>query len=425
MAAEAGRHFPHGVPLHWMRDWATPFPLFIREASCATLTCVDGHRYVDFCLGDGGALFGHSPTAVAHAIAREATRGLATMLPSQLCPEAGAALAELFGLPWWQLTLTATDANRAVLRYARAITGRRKVLVFNHCYHGTVDETLVVAHTGTQAGARPGLIGSVFDVRDTVVVEFNDPTALAAALGAGDVACVLAEPVMTNAGMVLPQPGFLEALRAACTRFGSLLIVDETHTLAAGRGGYARNAGIAADFLVCGKAVAGGVPCGVFGFTEAVAQRMCEHDDQRGTGHSGLGTTLSANPLSLAALLTCVREVMTPAAYEHMEQLAGDLANRLSAAFSARALPWHVARVGARLEFGRGSAPINGTQALAQADREVERAIHLYLLNRGFVLTPFHNMMLISPVTTRTQTDGFMKTFEDCLQELRDCLGPR
>ena len=345
------------------------------------------------------------------------------MLPAQNCADAAAALSNMFGLPWWQLTLTATDANRAVLRHARAITARRKVLVFNHCYHGTVDEALVVAGEGLRARPRPGLIGSVFDTRDTVVVEFNDVAALDAALSGQDVACVLAEPVMTNAGMVLPQPGFLEALRAACTRRGTLLVIDETHTLSAARGGYARNAGIDADFLVCGKAVAGGVPCGVFGFSEQVAARIRDYDRDREAGHSGLGTTLAANPLSLAALQACLRDVMTPAAYQHMELLAGDLVKRIGAAFTGRALPWHVSRVGARLEFGRGPPPLNGSQSLAQAAPEVEQALHLYLLNRGFLLTPFHNMMLICPATTRTQTDGFMKVFEEALQVFQDCLG--
>jgi glutamate-1-semialdehyde 2,1-aminomutase len=363
----------------WMRDWATPFPLFIREASCATLTDVDGHRYVDFCLGDSGAMFGHSPAPVAQAIARQASRGLTTMLPCDQSADAAAALADLFGLPWWQLTLTAADANRAVLRHARAITARSKVLVFN---------------------------GSHFDVNDTVSVEFNDVVDLEAALAAGDVACVLTEPVMTHAGLVLPQPGFLEAVRAACTRHGTLLIIDETHTLSAARGGYARNAGIDPDFLVCGNAVAGGVPCGLYGFSGPLADRIREYDRD---------TTLSANPLSLAALLACLREVMTPAAYQHMDHLAGELAKRIGAVFSARGLPWHVARVGARVQFGRGPPPVHGSQSVAQADPALEPALHLYLLNRGFVLTPFHNMMLIAPVTTRTQIDGFMKVFEEGL----------
>jgi glutamate-1-semialdehyde 2,1-aminomutase len=424
LATRAGKHYAHGVPMHWMRDWDTPFPLFVCDAVGATLTCVDGLRYVDLCLGDTGAMFGHSPPPVARAIARQAAHGLATMLPSDQAVDAAAALSEVFGLPWWQITLTATDANRAVLRHARAITGRRRVLVFNHCYHGTVDEALVVAAPeAPRARPRPGLIGSPFDVSDTLVVEFNDVAALAEALSRNDVACVLAEPVMTNAGMVLPQPGFLQALRAACTRFGSLLVIDETHTLSSARGGYARQTGIAADFLVCGKAVAGGVPCAVFGFTDSAAARMREFDRQRDAGHSGLGTTLSANPLSIVALLACVREVMTAAAYQHMDELAGELARQMTAAFTVHELPWHVSRVGGRLEFGRGAPPRNGSESLARADSELNSALHLYLLNRGFILTPFHNMMLVSPATTRTQVDGFMKVFEGCLQEFRSCMG--
>jgi glutamate-1-semialdehyde 2,1-aminomutase len=343
------------------------------------LTDVDGHRYVDFCLGEGAALFGHSPAPIAQAIARQASRGLATLLPSDSSVDAAAALSDLFGLPWWRLTLSASDANRAVLRHARAITARRKVLVFN---------------------------GSHFDVKDTVEVEFNDALALEAALAVGDVACVLTEPVMTHAGLVLPQAGFLEAVRAACTRHGTLLIIDETHTLCAARGGYARHAGIDPDFLVCGNAVAGGVPCGLYGVSDPLAARIREQDRD---------TPLSANPLSLAALLACLREVMSAAAYQHMDHLAGELATRLGAALTARGLPWHVARVGARVQFGRGPPPLNASQSLAQADPALQSALHLYLLNRGFVLTPFHHMMLISPVTTRTQIDGFMKVFEEGL----------
>ena len=431
LSVSAARHFAHAVPMHWMRDWPTPFPLYVAEAGEATLSCVDGHHYVDFCLGDTGAMFGHSPYAVAEALARQATQGLATMLPAGLAARVGEALAELFGLPWWQVTLTATDANRAVLRLARAITGRRRILVFNHCYHGTVDETLVVAdqdhgHDGGQNNGkssggrslpRPGLIGSIYDVSGTAVVEFNDLVAAESVLARGDIACVLTEPVMTNAGMVLPRPGFLEGLRAACDRHGALLVIDETHTLSCGLGGYARGVGLAADFLVCGKAIAGGMPAAVYGCTDAVARRIEDFDRIREAGHSGLGTTLSANPLSLAALHACLTQVMTPAAYAHMERLAGRLQVQLTAAFTARSLPWYVSRAGARLEFGRGEAPHNGTQSLARSDHRLESALHLYLLNRGFLLTPFHNMMLVSPVTTDQQVTDFSAAFGQCLDE--------
>jgi glutamate-1-semialdehyde 2,1-aminomutase len=419
LAQQAARHFPHGVPHHWMRDWGTAFPLFVAQAQGAELTDVDGHRYVDFCLGDTGAMFGHSPPVIAQAIAAQASRGLTCMLPAATSAAVGEALAEVFGLPWWQLTQTATDANRAVLRLARAATGRRRILVFNHCYHGSVDETLVVLGEGGRTLPRPGQIGASLDATaSTVVVEFNDVGALQSALQGGDIACVLAEPVMTNAGMVLPAPGFLETLRAACTRSRTLLAIDETHTLSSGRGGYARRTGLAADFLVCGKAVAGGLPCAVYGYTDAVAARLTAAEAVREPGHSGLGTTLAANPLALAALHASLTQLMTVANHAYMDALAAQLADGLRAAFAAHGLAWQVSRVGARLEFGRSPAPRNGSESLAAINHELEAVLHLYLLNRGFLLTPFHNMMLVSPATTLPQVQGFLAVFEQALAEL-------
>jgi glutamate-1-semialdehyde 2,1-aminomutase len=416
LSRRTGAHFPYGVPMHWMRDWGTAFPLFVHEAQGAELVDADGHRYVDFCLGDTGAMFGHSPPVIAQAIAAQAAHGLTCMLPAETAATVGEALADVFGLPWWQLTQTATDANRAVLRHARAITGRPRILVFNHGYHGTVDETMVVMGEGGRTLPRPGQVGRIHDVAaSTVVVEFNDLPALESALACGDIACVLAEPVMTNAGMVLPQPGFLEALRAACTRQGTLLVIDETHTLSSGRGGYARTHGLAPDFLVCGKAVAGGLPCAVYGFTDGVAGRLREADAAREPGHSGLGTTLAANPLVLAALAASLTRLMTRENHAAMDRLAVQLAEGLAVAFAARGIGWQLSRVGARLEFGRGPPPRNGSESLAAIDHDLEAAMHLFLLNRGFLLTPFHNMMLVSPATTRAQVERFLVAFDSCL----------
>lgn len=419
LAQRSAVHFPHAVPMHWMRDWGLPFPLFLEAAEGAIVTDVDGHRYTDFCLGDTGAMFGHSPPAVAAALIAQAGRGLTCMLPSANVATVGEALAEVFGLPWWQLTQTATDANRAVLRHARALTGRRKVLVFNHAYHGTVDETLAVMDRQGRTVLRPGQIGAVQDVASTtVVIEFNDLPALEAALATREVACVLAEPVMTNAGMVLPQPGYLQALRDECTRTGTLLVIDETHTLSSGRGGHARVLGLAPDLLVCGKAVAGGLPCAVYGFTDEVQRRMQACEATRESGHSGLGTTLSANPMALAALQACLTQVMTPAAYAHMDALAARLEVGLVGVFAQHAIHWQVSRVGARLEPGRGARPRNGTESLAAIDHDVEALLHLYLLNRGFLLTPFHNMMLVSPATTAPQVQAFLDTLQQGMPEL-------
>ena len=425
LAQQSAQHFSHGVPMHWMRDWGTPFPLFVQRAAGAQLTCVDGLVYDDYCLGDTGALWGHAPPAVVTAVTRQVAQGLTTMLPSPLAPAVGKALQDVFGLPWWQMTQTATDANRAALRHARAITGRPRVLVFNHCYHGTVDETLVVQGADGSTQPRPGQIGAISDVAATTrVVEFNDLPAVAVALAAGDIACVLAEPALTNAGMVLPEAGFLQALRELCTQHGSLLIIDETHTLSSGLGGYARSTGLQADILVCGKAVAGGLPCAVYGYTDAVAAGMRRVDAAREPGHSGLGTTLSGNPLALAALHATLTQLMTPAHYAHMLGLAQRLAHGIDTAFAQRGLLWQSTRLGARLEFAPAPAPRNGTQSLAALHDQPIAALHLMLLNRGCLLTPFHNMMLVSPATTEAQMQHFLTVLGQCLDALHFALRP-
>lgn len=419
LAREAGRHLMGGVPMHWMRDWPMPMPLYVQSARGAELTDVDGHRYVDFCLGDTGAMFGHSPPAVVRAIATQGAQGLATMLPTSLVAEVGERLASLFGLPFWQVAQTATDGNRAVLRLARMITGRARVLVFDGCYHGTVDETLVVMAADGATMPRPGQVGRPHDpARTTVVVEFNDITAVEHALAQGDIACVLTEPVLTNAGMVLPQPGFLQALRAACTRHDVPLVIDETHTLSSGPGGYARVHGLAADVLVCGKAIAGGFPCAVYGFSADIAARIAAADARRGSGHSGIGTTLAANPLAIAALNASLTEVITEENHARMEQGAAQLATGLALALRSHQVPWQVSQVGARVECGPAPAPCTGRESLAAIDHEVEAVLHLYLLNRGFLLTPFHNMMLVSPVTTGQQIAGLLAAFDQALTEL-------
>ena len=418
LAARAVQHWLDGVPMHWMADWGTPHPLFVAHATGATLTDVDGHAYADFCLGDSGAMYGHSPPAVAAAIAAQSAAGLTCMLPAARVDEVGERLARLFGLPFWQLTQTATDANRAALRWARAITGRRRVLVFHGCYHGTVDETMVRLRGGRTV-AHEGAIGAPFDnAAATVAVEFNDLPALEAALAAGDIAAVLCEPAMTNVGMVLPAPGFLAALRAATRRHGTLLVVDETHTLSSGFGGHARQHGLEADLLVCGKAIAGGLPCAVYGFTAAVEAAIRGIRGRHEPGHSGMGTTLAGNPLAIAALHAALGELITPANHACMDALAARLEVGLRRVFEARGLDWQVSRIGARTEFGFGPAPRNGSEAAAAMRPDLEQALHLGLLNRGVLITPFHNMMLTSPATTGKQVDLLLAAIADCLDAL-------
>jgi len=319
---QSERHWQGGVPFHWMRDWPMPYPVFVRSAVGATLHDVDGYAYDDFCLGDTGAMFGHSPPPVARALARQAAQGLTAMLPGERVAAIGAALTARFGLPCWQMTQTATDANRSVLRLARAVTARSEILVFDGCYHGTVDETLVCLVDG-QPRARAGLRGPPGDAAaHTRVIEFNDLAALAAALADGQVAAVLCEPALTNMGMVLPQPGFHAELRRLTRQHGTLLIIDETHTFSAGPGGCTRRDSLEPDLFVCGKAIAGGMPCAVYGMTTALRTRIEAMPANAEHGHSGLGTTLSANLLALAAIEACLTDVMTDAAFAHMESAA-------------------------------------------------------------------------------------------------------
>jgi glutamate-1-semialdehyde 2,1-aminomutase len=408
-----------GVPMHWMRDWSMPFPLLVDSAQGATLRDVDGNEYADFCLGDTGSMFGHSPPAVAEAIARQAHRGLAYMLPTEDAIAVGRALVERFGLPYWQVATTATDANRFALRVARAVTGRPRILVFHGCYHGTVDETFVRLQGG-RAVHRPGLLGQAADLTEhTRVVEFNDVDALRAALAHGDVACVITEPVLTNSCMVLPAPGFHAALRRSTREAGTLLLIDETHTISTGPGGYTRAHGLEPDLFVLGKPVAGGVPASVWGFTQAVADRLDEVRARTPSGHSGMGTTLSANALALAAMRATLCEVMSVAAYAHMERLAGSLASGLQEIIARHALPWHVVRVGARVEFICAPGPLrNGTEAEAAHFPALERAIHLSLLNRGCLIAPCPNMMLACPATSPAQVTALLAAFDEVVSSL-------
>jgi glutamate-1-semialdehyde 2,1-aminomutase len=419
LSERAQQHLLFGVPMHWMRDWATPFALHVHEARGAQLTDVDGHRLADFCLGDTGAMFGHSPPAVARALALQATRGFTTMLASTDAAWIGEELARRFGLPLWQFAMTASDANRFLLRWVRAATGRKTLIVFNGCYHGTVDDVFVDLVNG-QPRQRDSLLGQVHDLTTfTRVIEFNDLPALEQALAAGDVACVLAEPVMTNIGMVLPEPGFWAEAQRLIRAHGAMLLLDETHTISSGPGGYARAHGLVPDALVLGKPIAGGVPCAVYGFSSELAERAMQAKRAAPPGHSGIGTTLTANMLALAAMRANLAEVMTDAAYAHMLPLASQLAEGLREAIARHRLPWCVTQVGARCEFQFGPvAPRHGSEAEAMFDGDLEQIVHLYLLNRGVLITPFHNMMLVCPQTDSADVARLQQAFDDCLGEL-------
>ena len=407
-------NFLNRVPLHWMSDWSMPFPMLVDKAKGAKLVDIDGMSFDDFCLGDTGSMFGHSPKPVAKAIRRQAANGLTYMLPTQDAMEVGKLLTKRFGPFQWQIATTATDANRFALRVARAVTGRKKILVFNACYHGTVDETFVRLQGGRTIH-RPGLVGQVADLTEnTVVVEFNDIPALEKALSASDIACVITEPVLTNSCMVLPAPGFHTALRKLTRDAGTLLLIDETHTISTGLGGYTKTNGLEPDIFVLGKPVAGGVPASVWGLSADTAKRFLETEKTRPAGHSGMGTTLSANPLQFAAMRACLGDVMTKGNYDHMDRLADALERQLRKIIKKRGLPWHVARVGARVEFICAPGPLrHGAESEAAHQPELEKCIHLALLNRGSLIAPFHNMMLISPATKRKQVERLGRNFAD------------
>ncbi|WP_027909266.1 aspartate aminotransferase family protein [Pseudomonas sp. URMO17WK12:I4] len=420
-----------GVPMHWMNDWSMPSSLFVSRAKGARFYDVDGHEYIDFCLGDTGSMFGHSPDPIAKALAEQGANGLTTMLPGEDAIVAGELLAERFGLPFWQVATTATDANRFVIRWARAITNRKVLLVFDGCYHGTVDDVMVRSKEGRTVH-RGGLIGQARNLAKTSrAVPFNDVAALEAALAQGDVAAILCEPAMTNIGMVLPEPGFMEKVRELSKKYGSLLIIDETHTISTGPGGCTKAWNLKPDFITLGKPIAGGVPCSVYGCTHEMAQAMRlaqQHasETSSGHGHSGMGTTLSANALAMRCMRVNLEQVMTPAAYEHMLPLAARLAEGLRGLVSKHGLNWSVTELGARCEFQFCStSPKTGAEAEAAFHDNLQMAMHLYLINRGILITPFHNMTLCSPETTAADVDKLIATLDAGLSELLAIPGAR
>jgi glutamate-1-semialdehyde 2,1-aminomutase len=415
----AGKSLLGGVPMNWMLRWAGAFPPFVREAQGANFFDVDGNRYIDFCLGDTGAMTGHSPSALISAVEQQIRRGITLMLPSEDAIWVGEELQKRFQLPYWQFALTATDANRFAIRIARHITQRPKILVFNWCYHGTVDESFITLNDGVPQSRRGNIGPPVDPTVTTKVIEFNDVAALEQALAPGDVACVLAEPVMTNVGIVHPEPGYHQALRELTRKHETLLLIDETHTICAGPGGYTRAENLDPDFFILGKAIAGGVPGAAYGFTEQVAKLIVERQNIEDIDTGGIGGTLAGNALSLAAMRATLEKVLTKAAFDHMIPLAERWTAGVEKAIAEFAVPWHVTRLGCRAEYlFRPDHPKNGSQARAAMDFELENFMHLYAMNRGILLTPFHNMALMAPSTAKEDVDHHTRVFREALKEL-------
>lgn len=425
--ASAQEMLLNGVPMPWMGDWGTSHPLFVDSASGNRITDIDGNCYIDFCLGDTGAMFGHSPEPTAEAVCRQVRRGITTMLPTEDSLWIGRDLARRFGMPFWQVAMTATEANRYVIRICRTLTGRPKTLVMNECYHGSVDETL--PHRGEDGRLA---LRSPFDINPglpkdalTRVVEFNDPDALERELAHRDVACVLAEPVMTNCGMVLPAPGYLESMRQLCNRYGTLLVIDETHTFSSGPGGYTAMHGLQPDFITLGKSIAGGIPVAVYGFTAEMADRINLSFGRKSVADPmGIGGTLSGNAFAIAAMRATLEKVATEEAFARMIAGQERISDGLDAALKRHDLPWSVTRCGARCEMQfMPHLPVNGSEAKAQFDWQLIYYTHLYLANRDVLITPFHNMMLVPPMATDDDIDRLVAVWDSCMAEIAGLRG--
>jgi glutamate-1-semialdehyde 2,1-aminomutase len=407
-----------GVPMSWMGMWVGGFPLYQERAHGSTIVDVDGNEYADFCLGDTGAMAGHSPEPTMRAIAQ--IEGITTMLPTEDAAWVGAVLARRFGLPYWQFALTATDANRWMIRMCRHVTRRPRIAVFNWCYHGSVDESFAVLDEQGLARARAGLVGPALDPTETTrVAEFNDLGSLERVLEHEDVACLLMEPALTNIGIVLPDPGYMDEVRFLCKKHGTLLIIDETHTLSAGPGGCTAAWGLEPDAVTLGKSIGGGVPIGTFGVTAELAERIAAQDDADYEDTGGVGGTLAGNALSLAAARATLGEVLTDSAFERMIALRERFVDGVEAAMAEHGMPWTIVSLGARCEYRfTPEPPRSGAESAAADDPELEEYLHLYLMNRGVLITPFHNMALMCPATTEEQVDRHTDVFTAALAEL-------
>ncbi|MFL5667915.1 MAG: transaminase [Chloroflexota bacterium] len=409
-----------GLPMPWMTKWASPFPPYVESASGAHFQCVDGHDYIDFCLGDTGAMAGHGPAPTIAAVEAQMRLGITHMLPTEDATWVGEELSRRFGVGSWQFALSATDANRWVLRLARMISGRSKVAVHDHCYHGSVDEAIAMLDPeGTVVPVR-GSVGPQVDVAQTTrVVEFNDIAGLEAALADGDVAAVLFEPALTNVGIVLPEPGYHAAVREITRRTGTLLVIDETHTICAGPGGATRLWGLEPDVVVIGKTIGGGIPSAAYGFSREVAARVATSVAVDDSDVGGIGGTLAGYALSLAATRATLGDVLTSDAFERMIPLAERWERGVNDALAGSHVPWHVTRLGARAEYHfMPDPPRTGAEQWANSDPELERFLHLWAMNRGILMTPFHNMALMSPSTTAADVDRHTEVFGAAVEAL-------
>jgi glutamate-1-semialdehyde 2,1-aminomutase len=411
---------PGGVPMSWMSKWPGKYPLFVESAQGAHFIDVDGNEYIDLCLGDTGSMTGHSPKPTVDAISNQLAKGMTAMLPTDDAVAVSEELARRFHLPLWQFTVSATDANRHVIRYARLITGKKKIIVIDRCYHGSVDESFATLDSSGATISREGNIGAPVPLDLTTrVVEFNDLSGMEEALKFGDVAAILMEPAMTNVGIVLPEDGYLSAVGELAKKYGALWIIDETHTISVGPGGMSAQLDLKPDFLTIGKAIGGGIPTGTFGMSYEMASQIARKTEREVIDTGGIGGTLAGNALSLAAMKATLTQVLTDENFIKMIELGSLWCDGVEAAINEFNLAWHVNRLGARGEYlFQRSAPRTGGEAARAGDFELEQYIHLRLLNDGILLTPFHNMALMSPYTSKSDVEAHTAAFRAMCQEL-------
>lgn len=422
VAYNSASHLFGKVPMTWMNKRAGGFPVYLDRAHGNTIVDIDGNQYIDFALGDTGAMAGHSAPAVVEAVVKRAQTlgGFTCMLPTEDAEAVAKNLTERFGMAKWSFSLTATDANRWAIRLVRAYTSKPKILVNSFCYHGSVDETLIVVGPDGEGVSRPGNVGAPVDVTLTSrVAEFNNLEQLEQQLQKGDVAAVLMEPAMTNIGIVLPEPGYLKGVRELTRKYGALLMIDETHTFSAGYGGMTKRDQLEPDVFIIGKAIGGGIPTGAYGLSAEFAAHLLERDDLDLIDMGGVGGTLAGNPMQVASMRATLEQVLTPEAFERMIQLCDVFTKEVRELFAKYELPWSINQLGARAEYRFAPVyPKNGTEAYNCADGLLEDFLHVFLANRGIMLTPFHNMALMCPTTKAEEVATHTKVFEEAIREL-------
>jgi glutamate-1-semialdehyde 2,1-aminomutase len=421
LLARGRRVMPNGVPMAWHVGSYHHLPPWAVEGHGARFTDVDGHTYSDFNIADMSMFCGYGPEPLVRAVADRVARGSQFLLPTEDAIVVSEELGRRYGLPKWQYTLSATHANTEAIRVARVVTGRDRVLLFDGKYHGHLDQALVeLDPTGALVPEERGLPRDIVD--GTVVVPFNDVAALSRALERGDVALVLTEPALTNNfGLILPDPGFHEALRWTTRMSGTLLALDETHTQVVGPGGLTRAWGLEPDIVTSGKSIAGGIPFGAWGMTDAIADVLTQVKGPDGERSDLIATggTLFGNALSMAAARVTMLEILTPEAYAHTQRLGTRLAEGMRDAVAGAGLPWHIHHLGPRAGYTFRPTPVrNAAEARTCRDDLLTRLIRIWLANRGVWEAIVGAGPVASVPATDADVDAYLAGWESLLAAL-------